>query len=222
MNQTVSGESWGENSCLSRQHRLLGPRRDRARERRALCGRTADGAGSGTWRRLARRTSTCASAGVTPRAAIGSALPPLEPRAPELASGQGALGHERNLRVCRDRRSGLSQKGRGRGHIRTEHRLRERICGRTAPRDANWKPRTPYSSCLPPRRQEQDPRARHSTEAAGGRPPAGAPKSSVAKQFGHSAEWGSVERCGRAPSGTSRSSLLREGRRTPSPRRRGR
>jgi hypothetical protein len=68
---------------------------------------------------------------------------------------------------------------------------------------------------LPHRRQEQDPRARHSTEAARRRPPAGAPTSSIAKQFGHSAERGSVERCGQAPSGTSHSSLLREGRRTP-------
>ena len=33
----------------------------------------------------------------------------------------------------------------------------------------------------------------------------GAPTSSIAKQFGHSAERGSVGRCGRVPSGTSRS-----------------
>jgi len=65
------------------------------------------------------------------------------------------------------------------------------------------------------RRQERDPRARHSIEAARGRPPAGAPTSSIAKQIGHCAERGSVERCGRAPSGTSRSSPLREARRTP-------
>ena len=90
---------------------------------------------------------------------------------------------------------------------------------RSASRPPPWRdpalwsePRRP---CLPPRRQERDPRARHSTEAAGGRPPAGAPTSSIAKQFGHSAERGSVERCGRALSGTSRSSPLREGRRTP-------
>src|SRR5918994_7162494 len=40
-------------------------------------------------------------------------------------------------------------------------------------------------------------------------------RAAFARQFEHSAERGSVARCGRAPSGTSRSSLLREGRRTP-------
>ena len=52
-------------------------------------------------------------------------------------------------------------------------------------------------------------------KAAGERPPAGAPTSSIVRRFGHSAERGSVEWDGRAPSGTSRSSPLREGRRTP-------
>ena len=82
-----------------------------------------------------------------------------------------------------------------------------------------WGP-SPEDLALPPRRQE--PRAWHATEVAGGRPSAGAPTGSVAIRFGHSAGRGSVEGCGRAPSGTSRSSLLRAGRRTPSPRRRGR
>jgi hypothetical protein len=111
------------------------------------------------------------------------------------------------------------------GNSRAAQALMDRFYGKPVKATLTLAPPSPIPLVLASMTLEEMPAAsadksetherRHSTEAAAERPPAGARMSNIAKRFRQSAKRGSVERCGRAPSGTSRSSFLREERRTP-------